>query len=126
LNLSTYESWPIQQFVTTKEISLIKNEFLNSIQEWSTIDPPNAALSISSLFQNGNSLDADLSMIPLIGDETKVIFGPKIRIVPYDKGSNQDKLQLSLLANIIQGISKTSNVLKLDMQVFSASLLTSK
>lgn len=119
----TSNTWPIS-LSTPKAIPTQKKEFLDSLNLWSRLDPPNAALAIESLFTEAGSLDATYAVINPYKNEkseskSNILLGPSIKLVPFTIIS--DNLKLSLLANVPSCPQQEGGMLKLDMQVFSAT-----
>ncbi|KAI8895497.1 hypothetical protein BC833DRAFT_651204 [Globomyces pollinis-pini] len=133
--------------VHSTALSLDKAEFISTIQSLSKINPPNAMLSIESLFDtsidNTFSISADYATISNSLPNQKqsnqnsffdstIMLQPTIKLIPYspknpDDVHPNDPLRLSLLASIPSvsglGVEGTAGILKLDMQVFAATWL---
>ncbi|KAJ3275262.1 hypothetical protein HDV01_000989 [Terramyces sp. JEL0728] len=111
-------------------LSLDREDFMLSLNTLANINPPNAVMSIESLFTSkDNSLDVKLAVVPnsIRREDPLIMLSPSIRIIPYDQHSlPTDPLRLSLLANIPSsglGVSGEGGILRLDMEVFRATWL---
>ncbi|KAJ3322530.1 hypothetical protein HDV06_002907 [Boothiomyces sp. JEL0866] len=118
---------------SSKEIttlSLEREDFMLSLNALANINPPNAVMSIESLFTTQeNSLDGKLAVVPnsMKKEQPLIMLSPSIRIIPYEHHSlPTDPLRLSLLANIPSsglGVHGEGGILRLDMEVFQATWL---
>ncbi|KAJ3254929.1 hypothetical protein HK103_006726 [Boothiomyces macroporosus] len=111
-------------------LSLNREDFMLSLNTLANINPPNAVMSIESIFAGQhNSIDGKLAVVPnsMNSEQPLIMLSPSIRVIPYEHHSlPTDPLRLSLLANIPSsglGVSGEGGILRLDMEVFQATWL---
>ncbi len=149
-----FHPWHMSESLSiSMELSLEPTQFLNALEGLADINPPNAIMGLEGLFSHVTQLhpiDIDAAFLQptlIAGNchtenrlidascvkKTTLLVQPNIRIVSYsDSALNKDdRLRVSLFANVPSsqpisglGMKGDGGVLRLDLEVFSATWLT--
>ncbi|KAJ3368093.1 hypothetical protein HDU91_000846 [Kappamyces sp. JEL0680] len=138
--------WHLASVSSPTALSLERMQFMNTLETLAKTNPPNAVMGIEGLFSYlkgvDGGMDVDLAVIPPYTasclNQATLMIQPDIRLVPYvpldgsqpDGETGDGQLRVSLFANVPSsqpasglGVKGDGGILRLDMQVFSATWL---